>query len=165
MNKYRKIRIKRKIYKHGNAIAYIGIFAIASFITIASVAGRSDAVMVLDNSQVAVSERESIALKDKDTQKVAAKSNLSDEADTSVAETTGAEAVQTTVYGEKKVGTKVTIIVDTLNVRSQASQDSEPLGMVDEGETFTIISQDSEWIEIDYNGNNGFVKAEFVEID
>ena len=151
MNKYIKRRLKRKIYKHGNMIMYIGIFAVASIITIASVVSRTDQTdkaVLIDVSQMAVTERESIAMKNKDTQKVAAKG----------------EAGQETSK-EQESGSKVTIKVDVLNVRSEASQEAEALGIVNEGETFQIISQGNEWIEIDYNGNNGFVKAEFVEIN
>ena len=89
-------------------------------------------------------------MKDKDTYKVAAKD----------------EKVNTsTKKQEYESGSKVVIQVDALNVRSEASQEAEALGIVDKGEMFQIISQDSEWIEIDYNGNNGFVKTEFVEIN
>ena len=147
MNKYIKRRIKRNIYKHGNMIMYICIFAAASVITIASVAGRTEKVVLVDQSQIAVTERESIAMKDKDTQKVAAQE----------------EAEET--EKEQESGTQATIRVDVLNVRSEASQESEALGIVNVGETFQIISQGGQWIEIDYNGNNGFVKAEFVEIN
>lgn len=150
MNKYLKRRIKRNIYRHGNLIMYIGIFAIASIVTLASVLGRTDKVVLIDDSQLAVTEREAIDKKNKDTQKVAAKEEAVD--DTS-------EAV------EPESGSRVTINVDVLNVRSEASQESEALGIVNEGETFQIISQYDEWIEIDYNGNNGFVKAEFVQVD
>lgn len=129
---------------------YIGIFAIASIITIASVAiSRTDKAVLIDKSQLAVTEKESIAMKNKDTQKVAAKDETGEE---------------TTEEKGQESGTYVTIQVDVLNVRSAASQESEALGIVNEGETFPIISQDGEWIEIDYNGNNGFVKKEFVEI-
>lgn len=150
MNKYVKRRLKRNIYKHGNLIMYIGIFAIASIITIASVAvSRTDRAVLIDKSQLAVTEKESIAMKNKDTQKVAAK---------------GETGQETTKKKEQESGSKVTIQVDVLNVRSEASQDSEALGIVNQGETFPIISQSGEWIEIEYNGNNGFVKEEFVEI-
>lgn len=57
MNKYIKRRIKRNIYKHGNMIMYICIFAAASVITIASVAGRTEKVVLVDQSQIAVTER------------------------------------------------------------------------------------------------------------
>lgn len=150
MNKYLKRRLKRNIYKHGNLIIYVGIFAIASIVTLVAVASRSDKTVFINKSQVAVTEMESIAMKDKDTQKVAAKGQIVDE---------------TTKDSEPESGSRVTIKVDTLNVRSEASQESDALGIVDKGETFQIISQGTEWIEIDYNGNNGFVKAEFVEIN
>lgn len=150
MNKYVKRRLKRNIYKHGNLIIYVGIFAIASIVTLVAVASRSDRDVFINKSQVAVTEMESIAMKDKDTQKVAAKGQIVDE---------------TTKDSEPESGSRVTIKVDTLNVRSEASQESDALGIVDKGETFQIISQGTEWIEIDYNGNNGFVKAEFVEIN
>ena len=150
MNKYMKKRLKRNIYKHGNLMIYIGIFAIASIVTIASVVSRTDKVVFIDDSQLAVTEKESIAMKDKDSYKVAAKD----------------EKVNTsTKKQEYESGSKVVIQVDALNVRSEASQEAEALGIVDKGEMFQIISQDSEWIEIDYNGNNGFVKTEFVEIN
>ena len=145
-----KRRLKRNIYKHGNLIIYVGIFAIASIVTLVAVASRSDKTVFINKSQVAVTEMESIAMKDKDTQKVAAKGQIVDE---------------TTKDSEPESGSRVTIKVDTLNVRSEASQESDALGIVDKGETFQIISQGTEWIEIDYNGNNGFVKAEFVEIN
>lgn len=150
MNKYLKRRLKRNIYKHGNLIIYVGIFAIASIVTLVAVASRSDRDVFINKSQVAVTEMESIAMKDKDTQKVAAKGQIVDE---------------TTKDSEPESGSRVTIKVDTLNVRSEASQESDALGIVDKGETFQIISQGTEWIEIDYNGNNGFVKVEFVEIN
>lgn len=129
---------------------YIGIFAVASIITLASVLGRTDKAVLIDDSQLAVTEREAIDKKDKDTQKVAAKEETVEE---------------TTIEAEPESGTQVTIKVDVLNVRSEASQESEPLGIVNEGETFQIISQSSEWIEIDYNGNNGFVNADYVEVN
>lgn len=150
MNKYVKRRIKRKIYKYGNLIMYLGIFAVASVITISAVAiTRTDKTVLIDKSQLAVTEKESIAMKNKDTQKVAAQ---------------GKTTQDITEKTEQESGTKVTIAVDVLNVRSQASQQSEALGIANEGETFSIISQEDEWVEIDYNGNNGFVKKEFVDI-
>lgn len=129
---------------------YLGIFAVASIITISAVAiTRTDKTVLIDKSQLAVTEKESIAMKNKDTQKVAAQ---------------GKTTQDITEKTEQESGTKVTIAVDVLNVRSQASQQSEALGIANEGETFSIISQEDEWVEIDYNGNNGFVKKEFVDI-
>lgn len=150
MNKYVKRRLRRNIYKHGNAIAYIAIFAVASIITILSVVGRNDKDVFINESQLVMTEKESIAMKNKEAQKIASRNEKRE----TVSETE-----------EQESGSTVTIKVETLNVRSAASQNAEALGIVDQGEVFQIISQGSEWIEIDYNGNNGFVKAEFVEIN
>ena len=145
-----KRKLKRNIYKHGNAIIYLCIFAVASIITLVAVLSRTDRVMIVDDSQIAISEKNSVELKNKDTQKVASKD----------------KAVEITTVGiQKTTGTKVKVVVDTLNVRSEATQDSDALGMAEQDEVFRIISEDGEWIEIDYNGNNGFVKAQYVEVE
>lgn len=150
MDRYRKRKIKKNLYKYGNVIAYVCIFAVASIITLTAVLNRTDKVMIVDDSQIAVTEKESIELRNKDTQKVASKDK---------------RQKPTEVQKEQESGTKIKIIADTLNVRTDASQESEALGMADEGEIFQIISQVGDWIEIDYNGHNGFVKADFVEVE
>ena len=145
-----KRRFKRNVYKHVNAIIYLCIFAVASIITLVAVFSRTDKVMIVDNSQIAMSENNSVELKNKDTQKVASKDK---NAETTIAQT------------RKSTGTQVRIIADTLNVRSEASQDSDALGMAEQDDVFKLISENGEWIEIDYNGNNGFVKAQYVEVE
>ena len=37
------------------------------------------------------------------------------------------------------------------------------LGMVDMDDVFEVVSQTGDWIEINYNGNTGYISAEFVE--
>ena len=54
------------MYIHRNRIFYIAVFAIASIITIASVIGRNDKIVLVDSSQLVVSEKESIDVKNKD---------------------------------------------------------------------------------------------------
>ena len=73
------------------------------------------------------------------------------------------EAATTEVATEPVPATQVKVIADTLNVRDQANEDAEVLGMVDQDEVFEVISQQGDWVEINYNGNNGFVKSEYVE--
>lgn len=53
-----------------------------------------------------------------------------------------------------------------MNVRSEASTDSEILGTAEAGETFEVVAQDdtSEWVEISYFGQNAYMFAEFVTI-
>lgn len=64
-----------------------------------------------------------------------------------------------------KVAT-VNNIDDSLNVRSEASTDSEILGTAEAGDEFEVVAQDdtSEWVEISYFGQNAYVFAEFVTI-
>lgn len=142
----RKI-LKKKIYKNRNLITYIIIFGVASIITVGSTIGRNDKVVLIDNSQLDATHKESVAIKNKTTQKFAAKSEESVSSDS-----------------QDETGTTVVIAVDTLNIRSQKEQDSEPLGLANQGDEFTIISKDAQWVEIDFNGNNGFVKRQYVNI-
>ena len=48
-----------------------------------------------------------------------------------------------------------------VNVRSQASQDSSKLGVASSGTVYNLLEDLGEWYRIDYNGNNGYVKAEY----
>lgn len=48
-----------------------------------------------------------------------------------------------------------------VNVRSQASQESERLGSAPAGSTYNLVEDQGEWYKIDYNGTTGYVKAEF----
>ncbi len=160
MNKAEKRKLKMSLYKHGNMILYIAIFAMASAITIFAAIGRDNGTEFIDESRIAYTE-ETIAVTNKNTQKVAANSTegFTEELTTQVATT----EEQTT---EPEVSTadtsRVKIAVETLNVRAEASQEAQILGMADEGDTFEVISRNGEWIEIDFNGNNGFIKAEFT---
>lgn len=161
MNRLEKRKLKTNLYKHGNTIMYAMIFVMASIITIAAAAGRGDGAEYIDESKIA-SVEETVDVKNKDTQKVAVSEASEDntepnttETDTE-AQTTKAEPQQTTV-------SKVKITADTLNVRAEASQEAEILGMADKDDVFEVIAQTGEWIEINFNGNNGFVKAEFTE--
>lgn len=58
---------------------------------------------------------------------------------------------------------KVSITVNSLNVRSEASTDSDSLGKVSMGETFTKLGESGEWTKIDYNGTPAYVKTEYVQ--
>lgn len=63
MNINNKEELKKQLYIHRNRICYIAVFAIASIITIASVIGRNDKIVLVDSSQLVVSEKESIDVK------------------------------------------------------------------------------------------------------
>ena len=50
-----------------------------------------------------------------------------------------------------------------INVRSAASETAEKLGVAVGGETLDLIAEEGEWCKVVYNGQIGYVKAEYVE--
>lgn len=50
-----------------------------------------------------------------------------------------------------------------VNVRSEASQESDKIGTAQADNTYELIEDQGEWFKINYNGSIGFVKAEFFE--
>lgn len=57
-----------------------------------------------------------------------------------------------------------TVTADTLNLRSQASTDSSIVKLLNKGEKLEIISEEGDWIKVSYNGAEGYVSKEYVEI-
>lgn len=57
---------------------------------------------------------------------------------------------------------KITALTN-VNVRSQANQESAKLGTAQAGNSYDLLEDLGEWYKINYNGNTGFVKAEFFE--
>lgn len=52
----------------------------------------------------------------------------------------------------------------TVNIRERASQDSDKLGVVYQGEKLELVMQQADgWCKIKYKGKTGYVKTEFVE--
>ena len=176
MNRFEKRKLKQNIYKNANTMMYILIFAIASVITILAAVQRDDDIAYVDEKQLAASSTEAIEIANGESVKVAAKEET---VETVVVETTEAaklpetteepteEETKTEAATEKEVPTlsqKIRITADTLTVRSDASQDAESLGLVDEGDVFEILSVKNEWIQISFEGQTGYVNAEFVEL-
>lgn len=50
-----------------------------------------------------------------------------------------------------------------VNVRNAASQTADRLGLVEAGKEYDLLEDLGEWYRIDYNGQNGYVKAEYFE--
>lgn len=174
MNRFEKRKLKTGIYKHVNGLMYTCIFAIASIITIAAAINRTDNIMYMDEEQVVSTVKESVAFTDKDTQKVAVGEAETDESvsgdtttdipeNTTDIQTEPETTMEDTDTGQP-LGTYIKVSVDTLNVRAEAGEDAEVLGMIDQDDIYEIISNQGDWIEINYNGNNGFVKSEYVEM-
>lgn len=170
MNRFEKRKLKRNIYKHGNAIMYTAIFVMASIITIAAAANRTDKIAYVDESQMVSTAKESVDMKNSENPKVAATETNTEEI-TTVQETTTelqeTETIEVETFTEaatEAVPQKVKITADSLNVRAQATTDSEPIGSAMMNQEFEVVSQSGEWIEIKFDDKNGFIKAEFAEI-
>lgn len=60
-----------------------------------------------------------------------------------------------------------TVNAETLRVRMEPSKEAEVYGLLPKGEIVEVIGNAEEegWICIDYNGNDGYVSAEYVNLD
>lgn len=66
------------------------------------------------------------------------------------------------VTSEETVETAGTVTATTnVNVRSEASQDSDRIGSAQSGTSYNLLEDQGEWYKIDFNGTTGYVKAEF----
>ncbi|MBR0092937.1 MAG: SH3 domain-containing protein [Lachnospiraceae bacterium] len=50
-----------------------------------------------------------------------------------------------------------------VNIRKEASADSELVGHANTGQTFKLLAVEGDWSRIEYNGGEAFVKSEFFE--
>lgn len=58
------------------------------------------------------------------------------------------------------------MVSETVNVRATADVNGEKLGVAYEGESFPLIGDtNGEWTHIIYNGQNAFIKTEFLDLD
>ncbi len=54
---------------------------------------------------------------------------------------------------------------ETLRVRKEASLDSGVLGLLAMGEDVEAIEEDGDWVSINYEGETGYVAAEYVKVE
>ena len=159
MNRFQKRKLKNNIYKHGNTIMYGIIFLIASLITIGAASNRTDKIAYIDEKQIV----ESVAKSNAETQKLAVNKNdeTTDEdieEETTIEETT----VEETTAEETAAASTIKITADTLSVRAEASLEAEVIGLVDMDQEFEVISTEGEWVQINYEGQTGYVNAAYV---
>ncbi len=174
MERFEKRKLKSNIYKHGNAIMYTIIFVMASVITIAAAANRTDKIAYVDDSQLTSAATESVDIKNSSSQKVAATETFTSDADetemteaatteANTAETNTTEVQTSAQETEQTSGTKVKVTADSLNVRAEASLESETIGSAVMNQEFEVISINGDWLEINFDGKKGFINSEFVE--
>lgn len=164
MNRFEKRRLKRNIYKHANAIMYTLIFVMASLITIVAAVYRND-VSYVDESQLTVTvKKDAIEITNGESIRVAATGNVEPSAETTQPETTVENTTEAAETENTNSGVaKIKVTADTLLVRSQPSQDAEILGTLDQNDVLDAVSVSGEWIAISFEGQTGYVSADFVE--
>ncbi len=77
------------------------------------------------------------------------------------------------LFGEEAVAlahdvgkTIATINTETLRVRTEPNLEAGEYGLLPKGEIMEVLNEDEEgWICVDYEGSNGYVSAEYVELD
>ena len=68
-------------------------------------------------------------------------------------------------WAEKNELAKIAVVnVQTLNVRVSPDADSDCITMIPEGDVYDIVSQENGWVCISVDGQDGYVKAEYVDI-
>ncbi len=167
---------KRRLYRNVNNLMYAGIFVMAAIITIAAAVSRNNKIEYVDTAQMASTE--SIRVNNSNTDKVAAKAEETTKkskkkvvtTEEAVESTTSAEAEtttepETTTTGENnlELGGRIKITADTLYVREEASADSSVLGMASTGDEFYVLGKEGDWVLVNYQGNDGYIKAEFAQ--
>ncbi|OEH55547.1 N-acetylmuramoyl-L-alanine amidase [Oceanobacillus sp. E9] len=60
-----------------------------------------------------------------------------------------------------------TAIVDGegIHVRSGPGSEYDSIGNVNEGQSYPLVQQQNDWVEIDYNGESGWVSQEYINIE
>ena len=159
---------KRRLYRNVNNLMYAGIFVMAAIITIAAAVSRNNKIEYVDTAQMASTE--SIRVNNSNTDKVAAKAEETTKKSKKkvvtteeAVESTTAEAETTTRENNLELGGRIKITADTLYVREEASADSSVLGMASTGDEFYVLGKEGDWVLVNYQGNDGYIKAEFAE--
>ena len=53
--------------------------------------------------------------------------------------------------------------VEDANIRAEASSDSEVIGGVEAGGKVTRLSTEGDWVQIEYEGQTGYIYGELLE--
>lgn len=187
----RKQRIERnrklRQYRNVNKLTYLGIFVTAAIITIAAASSRTDKITYVDIAKM--TSIESIELNNSKTDKVAAQvettieatsyenvtddtvdeaaddvsDNAFDDETTQNVPETSSESVGVDSANNLDLGARVQVTADTLYVRAEMSTDSDIVGIASMDDEFYVLEKEGEWVLINYQGQDGYVKAEFLK--
>ena len=67
-----------------------------------------------------------------------------------------------TSSGTSADGTTLTV-TEGCNVRAEASSDSDIIGGLDAGDQVVKVAQEGDWIQIDYDGETGYVYSGLLQ--
>lgn len=73
--------------------------------------------------------------------------------------------VQAKHRAEELVSTVATVMSDTLNVRAEASTDSEIITFVPKGEELEVVESEGEWVRVCLDADEVYVSAAYVQVD
>ena len=84
------------------------------------------------------------------------------QSDSSLAEFLNGLGEEASVSTDAEDGTILTT-TDECNVRAEASTDAEILGVISAGEQVEKKGTDGEWVQIDYDGETGYIRGDLLE--
>ena len=73
--------------------------------------------------------------------------------------------ILTMLFGGAASADSVTVTADRLNIRKEASASSKAVGVVDQNETLSFVSESGDWFQVRTGSKEGFVSKEFVALD
>ena len=88
--------------------------------------------------------------------------NQAQQSDSSLAEFLNGLGEEASVSTDAEDGTMLTT-TDECNVRAEASTDAEILGVISAGEQVEKKGTDGEWVQIDYDGETGYIRGDLLE--
>ena len=94
--------------------------------------------------------------------KVQGELDLAQEEDSSLADFLNGLGDEASVSTQAENGTMLTAI-DDCNVRAEANTDAEILGVISAGDQVEKQGTDGEWIQIDYDGETGYIRGDLLE--
>lgn len=66
---------------------------------------------------------------------------------------------------QEEVGvTRAEVMTDALRVRTEPSTDCNTCGTVGTGEVYEVISEEGDWVKIDFEGQPGYINKEYLEL-
>ena len=94
--------------------------------------------------------------------KVQSELDQAQEEDSSLADFLNGLGDEASVSTQAENGTMLTAI-DDCNVRAEANTDAEILGVISAGDQVEKQGTDGEWIQIDYDGETGYIRGDLLE--